>query len=191
MPLAQHVQPHMSLVTESKGSSASVVPELREIIRKLDSNMPVYDVRTMEDFYENRAIKAPTIIVQTVGSMGLMGLLLTMVGLYGLVAYSVSRRSREIGIRMAIGADRIKVMRMVLKQGCILAVCGIVAGTVLSLGADRLLNAMFGGSGMDMEEALIIFLWMPLALFSTTLLASYLPARRASLVDPMKALREE
>jgi putative ABC transport system permease protein len=82
-------------------------------------------------------------------------------------------------------------MRMVLKQGSILAICGIAVGIVGSLGADRVVNWIFGGSGMDKEETLIIFLWMPLALFFTTLLATYAPARRASLVDPMKALREE
>lgn len=191
LPLAQQPQSHMTLVAESEGNSASLVSELRELVRKVDSNMPIYDVRTMEDFYNNRAIKAPTIIVQTVGSMGLMGLLLAMVGLYGLVAYSVSRRTRELGIRMAIGADRINVMRMVLKQGSILAVCGIVVGIIGSIGADRLLNAMYGGSGMDKQEALTIFLLMPLTLFIVTLLATYAPARRASLVDPMKALRDE
>lgn len=153
--------------------------------------MPIYDVRTMEDFYGNRAIKAPTIIIQTVGSMGLMGLLLAMVGLYGLVAYSVSRRTREIGIRMAIGADRTSVMRMVLKRGALLAIGGIALGTLGSLGADRVLNAMFGGSGMDRQELMIIFLLMPLTLFSVTLLATYAPARRASLVDPIRALRDE
>jgi macrolide transport system ATP-binding/permease protein len=191
LPLAQQPQSHMTLIAEPEGNSANLVSELRELIRKLDSNMPIYDVRTMEDFYNDRAIKAPTIIVQTVGSMGVMGLLLATVGLYGLVAYSVSRRTREIGIRMALGADRINVIRMVLKQGSILAISGIVVGIIASVGADRLLNAMYGGSGMDKQEALTIFLLMPLTLLLVTLLATYAPARRASLVDPMKALRDE
>jgi ABC-type antimicrobial peptide transport system permease subunit len=117
-----------------------------------------------------------------------------MVGLYGLVAYSVSRRTREIGIRMAIGANRTKVARMVLKQGLILALIGIAIGVIGSVEADKVLGLIWGGStstSMSMEEAVIIFLLMPLTLITVTLLATYAPARRASLVDPMRALRDE
>lgn len=191
LPLAQNPQSRMTLITESDASSTSLAASLRELVRKLDANMPIYDVRTMEDFYGNRAIKTPTIIIQTVGSMGLMGLILAMIGLYGLVAYSVSRRTREIGIRMAIGADRTSLMRLVLRQGSLLAGSGIVIGIIGSIGADRVLNAMFGGSGIGREELIIILLLMPLTLLATTLLATYAPARRASLVDPIRALREE
>jgi predicted permease len=192
LPLAQHPQSRMTLIAESQSDSAALVPALRQAVKSLDPNMPIYGVRTMDDFYKQRAIKTGTIIIQTVGSLGLMGLLLAMVGLYGLVAYSVSRRTREIGIRMAIGANRTKVARMVLKQGLILAVSGIAIGVVGSVEADKVLGFMFGGpTGMSMEEAVIIFLLMPLTLIMITLLATYAPARRASLIDPMRALRDE
>jgi ABC-type antimicrobial peptide transport system permease subunit len=93
---------------------------------------------------------------------------------------------------MAIGANRTKVARMVLKQGLILAVSGIAIGVVGSVEADKVLGFMFGGpTGMSMEEAVIIFLLMPLTLIMITLLATYAPARRASLIDPMRALRDE
>jgi putative ABC transport system permease protein len=109
------------------------------------------------------------------------------------VAYSVSRRTREIGIRMAIGANRTKVARMVLKQGLVLAVSGIAIGVVGSVQAHKLLGFLFGGSTAmtTMEEAVIIFLLIPLTLIMVTLLATYVPARRASLIDPMRALRDE
>lgn len=192
LPFSQNPQAQMTLIAESEGNSASLAPEMRELVRKVDPGMPIYNIRTMDDFYRQRAIKTTTIIIQTIGSMGLMGLVLAMVGLYGLVAFSVSRRTREIGIRMAIGADRTKVMRMVLKQGSILGIIGIIVGVVGSVGANRVLDAMYGnGSGMSETEALIIFLLMPLTLFTVTLLATYAPARRASLLDPMKALRDE
>ncbi len=192
LPLAQRPQTHMTLIAESESDSATLAPVLREAVKSLDPNMPIYGVRTMDNFYKERAIKTGTIIMQTVGGLGVTGLLLAMVGLYGLVAYSVSRRTREIGIRMAIGADRIKVARMVLKQGLILALIGTAIGVMASVEADKVLGFMFGGStGMSFEEAVIIFLLMPLTLIMVTLLATYAPARRASLIDPMKALRDE
>jgi ABC-type antimicrobial peptide transport system permease subunit len=192
LPLTQHPQTRMTLIAESESDSAALAPVLRKAVKSLDPNMPIYGVRTMDNFYKQRAIKTGTIITQTVGGLGLMGLLLAMIGLYGLVAYSVSRRTREIGIRMAIGADRTKVARMVLKQGLILAVTGIVIGVTGSIEADKVVAFMFGGStAMSTEEAVIVFLLMPLTLLMVTLLATYAPARRASLVDPMRALRDE
>ncbi len=183
LPLAQHPQSKMTLIAESEAESASLAPALRQLVKGLDPNMPIYGVRTMDDFYTQRAIKGSSVVLESVGSLGLMGLVLAMVGLYGLVAYSVSRRTREIGIRMAIGADRAKVARMVLKQGFTLALIGGAVGVMGSVGADRVLGFMFGGSGaMNTEEALIIFLLMPLTLVAVTLIATYAPARRASLV---------
>lgn len=192
LPLAQHAEPRMTLIAESESDSAALAPVLRQAVKTLDPNMPSYGVRTMDDLYKQRAIKTGTIITQTVGGLGLMGLVLAMVGLYGLVAYSVSRRTREIGIRMAIGADRTKVARMVLKQGLILAFIGIAIGVIGSVEADKVLAFMFGGpTAISTEEVMIIFLLMPLTLLMVTLVATYAPARRASLIDPMRALRDE
>jgi macrolide transport system ATP-binding/permease protein len=182
-------QQQMVLMAESSGDSASLAAPLREMVRSLDPNMPIYNVRTMETLYRMRAVSIFNVLITTVAGMGLMGLALAIVGLYGLVAYAVSRRTREIGIRMAIGADRAVVLRMVLRQGLLLAVVGLVVGLVASVGAGRVLRAAFpsGNNERDLAALLIV---IPIVL-AVTFLAAYLPARRASRVNPVQALRYE
>jgi ABC-type antimicrobial peptide transport system permease subunit len=136
-----------------------------------------------------RAISVFNVLVITVASLGLMGLGLSIVGLYGLVAYAVSRRTREIGIRMAIGADRAVVLRMVLRQGLVLAVVGLLLGLVASVGAGALLQAAFPSGGNDRDPVALLIV-IPIVL-AVTFLAAYLPARRASRVNPVQALRYE
>ena len=114
-------------------------------------------------------------------------MVLAMIGLYGLVAYSASRRTREIGIRMAIGAPRTAVLRMVLHQGMVLALSGLGVGLVASFGAEQVLHAMYSGSNTDY----VTYLLVAPTLLAITMLAAYIPARRASRVDPMKALHYE
>jgi putative ABC transport system permease protein len=114
-------------------------------VQGLDRTQPIYNVRTMEQFYQMRTITIFNVIIGIVGAMGMMGLALAIVGLYGLVAYATSRRTREIGIRMAIGAGRTSVLRMVLRQGLVLAVAGLVLGLLAGVGAQRLLQAAFPG----------------------------------------------
>jgi putative ABC transport system permease protein len=187
LPLAQHPQKSMTLLAESIAGPLSLVAPLREAVRGLDANQPIYNVRSYEDFYRHRAIGVPNLIIETVGAMGVMGLALAMAGLYGLVAYAAGRRTREIGIRMAIGAHRGSVLRMVMRQGLVLSLAGLAVGLVASLGAERLLDAMFSGSGTD----IVTYLLVAPALLAVTLLAAYIPARRASRVDPTTALRYE
>ena len=114
----------------------------------LDPDMPVFDVRTKHDYYAQRAVRRPNTLTQVVVGMGLMGLILAVVGLYGLVAYSVSRRTREIGIRMAIGADRQAVVWMVLRQGLELGVAGVAVGLLVSFFACRLVPTAADRSGV-------------------------------------------
>ena len=131
-------------------------------------------------------------IVSLIAAMGMMGLALAIVGLYGLVAYAASRRTREIGIRMAIGADRSTVLRMVLRQGMVLAIAGLGVGLLASVGVDRALATMFpGGPGGDGRTDFVAFLLVASAVLAVTLLAAYVPARRASRVNPTDALRCE
>jgi ABC-type antimicrobial peptide transport system permease subunit len=181
----------MTLITESEAPDAgAVAPVVRSVVQGLNPDMPVFDVRTMRDFYDKRAITVPSRITDTIGSLGLMGLILATVGLYGLVAYSVSRRTREIGIRMAIGADRWSVVRMVLSQGLQLGVAGVAVGLVLSYFACR---AALAALWFDKAQAVnpLVFIALPLLLLAVVALATWAPARRASKIDPMLALRDE
>jgi macrolide transport system ATP-binding/permease protein len=187
LPYAQTTPRRMTLIAQSTGSSASLMEPLRDVVRSLDSNLPTYDVRTMEEFFQVRAVNTPNMILNTIGAMGISGLVLSMVGLYGLVAYSVSRRTREFGIRMAIGASSMSVSRMVLRQGLMLALSGIGIGLLLALAADRGVKAVFYSASTDW----MAFLLAPLALLTMTAMAAYGPARRASRIDPMTALRYE
>ncbi len=181
----------LNVVAQSDAQDASTIgPVLRQVVQGLDPNMPVFDVRTMQDLYAQRAVKTPNMIAQSVAGLGLMGLMLAMVGLYGLIAYSVSRRTREIGIRMAIGADRQKVVQMVLKQGLTLSLAGIATGLVVSFFVCRVLTSAIWIATFDPTNPLL-FAAISLPLLLITLLATYAPARRASLVDPMRALRDE
>ncbi len=186
-PQTQRTRPRMVLMAESFGDPASLAAPLREAVHALDANQPIYNVRTYDEFYHYRAVSTSNLIIEVVGAMGVMGMLLAMVGLYGLVAYAAGRRTREIGIRMAIGAPRNSVLRMVMRQAFILALCGLSAGLVASYGAEQVLHAIFNGSRTDFVT---YFLVVP-GLLAVTLLAGYIPARRASRVDPMRALRYE
>lgn len=191
LPVRQHPRSGLTLVTESDApDAATMAPVLRGIVGRLDPDMPVFDMRTMEDFYTQRAVKMPDLTVQIVAAMGVMGLLLAIVGLYGLVAYSVSRRTREIGIRIAVGADRHKVVRMVLGQGLKLGAIGIGVGVVVSVFACRALTSATWFLSFDRINPLI-FVAIALPLLAITTLAAWAPARHASRIDPMRALREE
>src|SRR5439155_1217153 len=141
----------MIMIAQSLGDPSSLVTPLREVVHGLDANLPIYNVRTMEAFYRMRAVSIFNVLVTMVGAMGLMGLGLSIVGLYGLVAYAATRRTREIGIRMAIGATAPTVLRMVLRQGMALAAIGLGVGLVASVGAGDLLAAAFP-SGDDRRD---------------------------------------
>jgi predicted permease len=186
-PQTQRPRPRMVLMAESFGDPASLAAPLREAVHAMDANQPIYNVRTYDEFYHYRAVSTTNLIIEVVGAMGVMGMILAMVGLYGLVAYAAGRRTREIGIRMAIGAQRSSVLRMVMRQGFILALSGLGAGLVASFGAEKVLHTMFNGTRTDLPT---YFLVVP-ALLAVTLLAGYIPARRASRVDPIKALHYE
>lgn len=190
LPLSQNTQPNLFLIAQSKAADATtIVPVLRRVIQNLNKDMPVFDVRTMADLYHSRAIATPRIINELVAGMGAMGLILAVIGLYGVVSYSVSRRFREFGIRMAVGADRRDVVSMVLRQGAVIGVAGIAAGLIASVFASIAIKSMvlfsFGSAGLRP------FFAIALLLLCATLLGAYVPARRASQIDPMLALRDE
>ena len=156
-------------------------------MRRLDPNQPIYAVRTMQEVYDLTVKQRMDIIREIIGSLGFLGLVLALVGLYGLMSYSVSLRHREIGIRMAIGADPATVVKMVLKQGMVLAGSGVAIGLLLSLAASKLTAALPWGRGFDLP----LIAPVTLSLLAMAALGVYLPARRASQVDPNTVLRQE
>jgi putative ABC transport system permease protein len=188
LPYRQNLKARMILVSESAGDSASIAGPLREIVRGLDANQPIFDVRTMEDFYDKRVVSTGNTIMEIVTGMGLMGLILAMVGLYGLGAYAVSRRTREIGIRMAIGASRPAVLQMALRQGLTPALYGLAAGLIASVFSERMLKVVFPAKT---QTDIAAYLLVVPSLMAIAMLAALIPARSASRVDPMKALRHE
>ncbi len=189
LPFAQHQRTQMSLLVETANADASPLAEpMREVVRSLNVSQPISSLRTFASFYRQDAIAPPLLVMRTTATMGLLGLTLALVGLYGLVAYSVARRTREIGIRMAIGAGRSDVMMLVLRQGLMLSLVGVLVGGIASLAVARLLIAGTSGLGAPNPATYVI---VPVMLIVLTVLASYFPARRASRVDPLRALRYE
>ena len=144
--------------------------------------------RTYEDFYLNRAVKGPRVAMDLVGAMGVVGLLLALAGLYGLVAYNVSRRNREIGIRMALGAASSDVLRLVMGKGLVLVGIGTAIGLAMGFAVEHLMNSMlFNSGGID----ILAYAIMVPTLLLVTMLAAYVPARRASRIAPTQAVRYE
>jgi predicted permease len=189
-PRSQGPAPNSTIVVHTAADPASLAGPLRAAVRALEPNMPVFGVQTMDEFYQASALNVGNMLIRTVGAMGLIGLLLSVVGLYGLVAYAVSRRTREIGIRMAVGAQAGAVLRMVMRHGLVLAGFGTVIGVLASVATGGLLRAVFpfpNVPGVDVVTYLIV---VP-TLLGVTLLAAYLPARRAARIDPLLALRQE
>jgi macrolide transport system ATP-binding/permease protein len=186
LPLSQDPQSRMTLIAESHGDPAALAAPLQQMVHSLDANLPVFGVRTIADLYDQRSVQIANIINEMVASIGFVGLGLALVGLYAVVAYQVARRTREIGIRMAIGAGRPQVMRMMMKQAAVMGLAGVGIGLVLSFAGSKALSAALG---VPFDP--VLFSLVPLGLLLTTLLAAAIPASRAARIDPMTALRQD
>jgi predicted permease len=185
VPVAQRYVSRVSLLVKSSGGS--IIPAVRTLLREMDRNLPVTTALPLEQ------VTALTLIPQRVagavaGSLGIVVLLLAAIGIYGVTSYSVDRRTREIGIRMALGANRGSVLRLVIRQGVVLTAIGVGLGLAAgAAGAQVLRSLLFGISTLDP----LAFGGAALLLALVSMAASYLPARRATRVDPMIALRAE
>jgi predicted permease len=161
-------------------------PQIRSAVEAVDPNLPVFGVRSLNAVTEG-SMAPQRFSAELVGTFAVMALLLASVGVYGLLAYLVGQRSQEIGVRIALGAQRSHILRMILTQGALLAGIGVCVGLILAAVAAPMIAALlYGIHAIDP----LVFLVVPLILLGVSFAASYIPARRASKVSPMVALRE-
>lgn len=186
LPYEQSPRSSMSLVAGSANSSTALAGRLRETIQKLAPEMP-FNIRTVASFPQS-TLSNWLVLIQMITVMGVLGLILALVGLYGLVSYAVSRRTAEIGVRMAMGASRGNILRLVLRRAAVLSATGVTIGSALTVMAAPVLSAGFAGLGaMNVASYFAI----PTLLLYVSIAACYAPARRASNLDPVRALRYE
>ncbi len=187
LPQSQHFLSRATLIVNTKQNPTDLVAPLRNLVKSIAPGLPIFGVRTMQDIYEQRSVKVLELLNGIVGSVGLIGLALSLVGLYAVVAYHVARRTREIGIRMAVGADKQQVLRLFLRQAGQMGGIGMLAGILISVAAGRALSSGLRVPSFDP----VLFTLVVLGLLLTTLLAAFIPARRASRIDPMLAIRQD
>lgn len=182
---SKDLRTNLSFVVASSLPAASLAPSLRNVVRKVDPNLPMSPVRTVDSLVRDSwARMAFTVTVLLLAS--LMALVIAAVGLYGVVSYLVTRRTRELGIRMALGADGGRIRRLVLRQGLLVACLGILAGMLLALASTRLLASLLFQVG---SRDPLAFVLAALVLLLVAAVASYLPAARAARTAPAEALR--
>ena len=190
LPFSQNPRTRMTALVgaSTDANAASLAGPLRDVVRSLDVDQPIFGLQTVSSFFQWRVIAPQLRVLNMVGAMGALGLFLTLVGLYGLVAYSAARRTREIGIRRAMGAGTGRVVWLVMRQGVTLSLAGIVVGGLVGTMSAGLLGSLMG----EVERpGPMTFVVVPLALIGLTLGACYLPARRAARMNPTVALRYE
>ena len=186
VPLGQNYDGRMTLVVRGD-RAAELMPAIRQEVRALDETLPLFGAKTIQEFM-TRSLSGAQFAAALVTLFGVLAMLLAAVGIYGVMNYSVSTRTREIGIRMALGADRVEVLKMILKQGMALAAIGVAIGLGLALVLTQMMaSLLYGVSATDQ----ITFIAISLLLAVVALAACYIPARRATKVDPMVALRYE
>lgn len=185
LAFAQNAQPFAMVAVRTEGPAQGLARAVGERVRRVDRDQPLAEVRTMEDLVEEQ-VGQRRLLVTLLGAFALVALLLAAIGIYGVVAYSVTQRNQEVGIRRALGAQQGDILRMVLRQGFVLALAGVALGLGGAYGLTRILaTLLFRVSTTDVRTFAgigVVFLLVAAA-------ASYLPARRASKVDPMAALR--
>jgi len=187
LPLAQTYRPEMRLHVRTAQDPAALIAAIRRETQKLDASLPVYNVRTLAG-QKDRSLYNARLAATLLSVFGGLALLLASIGLYGVMAYVVGRRRREIGVRLALGAQQRDVFRLVLKEGMTLVAVGLALGLAGALTGTRLLTTfLYGVRPTDAAT----FISIALLLAVVALVANYLPARRAAHTDPMQALRHE
>jgi len=177
----------MTVIVRSDREPRVLIPYVRTALRRLDKNLPVYNMFTLSS-YLSGSLAGPRWNALLLGIFASLGLTLAAIGLYGVMSYFVAQRRHEVGIRMALGAQRSEVLRMVVREAMVLVAIGVAFGLLGAVALTRLLsNMLYGIKGLDP----LTFISVSVLLAAVGALASYLPARRASRIDPMLALRHE
>jgi predicted permease len=187
VPLGQAYSDEMTLLVETQGDPHLVADPIRKIIERLDSRMPVYPMTTLSEEIQNQ-MRGRATDAKLIGSLSLIGMTLASIGLYAIVAFAVTRRTHELGVRMALGARSQDIMRTVMGQGLKLSLIGLSMGLIGAYVLSRVLRAFLLGTGSFDP---ITFAGSSIGLIGAALLACYFPARRAARIDPMVALRCE
>jgi putative ABC transport system permease protein len=190
LPLAQTYRAPMTLMVWSHQDATSLAAPLQEILHGLDPDLPVYNVRTMEKHVQESVFGLmPLRMGASLAALqGFVGLLLAVMGLYSVVSYSTIQRTHEIGVRMALGARRADVLRLVVREGMRLTLVGVAVGLVVATGLGFVLSKILYAI---QPASLGVYAGVTALLLGVTALACYLPARRATRIDPMVALRYE
>jgi ABC-type antimicrobial peptide transport system permease subunit len=187
LPYLQARMPSATFQVRIAGDPAAAVGAIRAAVRTVDSNLPLTNVSTQVEQVEQR-LAQERVFAEAYTLFGALALLLASVGLFGLMSYSVARRTNEIGIRMALGAQRSDVLRLVMRESMMLVALGVGIGLVAALAAGRLVaSLLYGLAATDAGTILTAIA----ALVAVSALAGYLPARRAARVDPLVALHYE
>jgi hypothetical protein len=187
LPASQHYAPAMTLHARTRGDPAALFPALREVVLELDPNLPVTRIDLMENVAAN-AVRPQRLLSAVLGAGGLFTLVLAMLGIYGVVAYSVSQRTREMGLRMALGAEPARLVRMVIGEGITLSLIGVIPGLLVALAASRLLRSVL--FGLDPIDP-VAFGGGVGVLLVTVVAASLTPGLRAARSDVMDSVRVE
>jgi predicted permease len=183
--IKQRPQPLDNFVVRISGDPQTVIPAIRRTLREVNSKLPVDDVVTLRD-HISRSLVQEKLIARLAAFFGVLALLLACIGLYGVLSYSVARRRNEIGIRMALGASTLDVLRLVLRNGMALTLIGLVLGVAGAFALTRLVKTLlFGVTSTDVTTFVVVSLTLIVVAF----IACYIPARRATRVDPLTALR--